>query len=155
VQTVEERRQGRFDYSNQVRSKSRAGVEPMPATITGKWLSACINRMLGKDSILVNEYPIVLEEMEIREPGRYYANSPAGGPRLGHGAALGAKARFAGEDRDLRPRRRLVHVRQSERRALRLRSDAPPCSLHHRQQRALGGCTPLHARYLSKGYARR
>jgi acetolactate synthase I/II/III large subunit len=88
---VEERRKVVSDYSTQLRSKSRAGVEPMPAVITGKWLSACINRVMGKDSILVNEYPTVLEEMEIREPGRYFANSPAGGLGWGMGAALGAK----------------------------------------------------------------
>ena len=88
---LEERRKVVSDYSNQLRSKSRAGVDPMPAAITGKWLSACINRVMGKDSILVNEYPTVLEEMEIREPGRYFANSPAGGLGWGMGAALGAK----------------------------------------------------------------
>jgi acetolactate synthase I/II/III large subunit len=90
-QKVEERRIAVSEYSNQLRSKSRAGVEPMPAAITGKWLSACINRVMGKDSILVNEYPIVLEEMEIGESGRYFANSPAGGLGWGMGAALGAK----------------------------------------------------------------
>jgi acetolactate synthase-1/2/3 large subunit len=88
---LEERRKVVSDYSTQLRTKSRAGVEPMPAAITGKWLSACINRVMGKDSILVNEYPTVLEEMEIREPGRYFANSPAGGLGWGMGAALGAK----------------------------------------------------------------
>src|SRR5258706_1356958 len=88
---IEERRTVISDYSSQLRSKSRAGVEPMPAAITGKWLSACINRVMGKDSILVNEYPTVLEEMEIREPGRYFANSPAGGLGWGMGAALGAQ----------------------------------------------------------------
>jgi acetolactate synthase-1/2/3 large subunit len=88
---VEERRTVISDYSSQLRSKARAGVEPAPAAITGTWLSACINRVMGKDSILVNEYPMVLEEMEIREPGRYFANSPAGGLGWGMGAALGAK----------------------------------------------------------------
>ena len=41
--------------------------------------------------MLVNEYPIVLEEMTIREPGRYFGNTAAGGLGWGMGAALGAK----------------------------------------------------------------
>jgi acetolactate synthase-1/2/3 large subunit len=77
--------------SSEIRKKARAGVEPMPPVITGKWLSACLNKVIGADSILINEYPTVLEEMEIREPGRYFANSPAGGLGWGMGAALGAK----------------------------------------------------------------
>jgi len=40
---------------------------------------------------VVNEYPLVLEEMTIAEPGRYFAASPAGGLGWGLGAALGAK----------------------------------------------------------------
>src|SRR3954463_2301611 len=40
---VEERRTVISDYSSQLRSKSRSGVEPAPTAITGKWLSACIN----------------------------------------------------------------------------------------------------------------
>jgi acetolactate synthase-1/2/3 large subunit len=88
---IESRRKSVTEHSNQIRAKARAGVDPMPGNITGKWLSACINRVLGEDSILVNEYPIVLEEMTIREPGRYFGNASAGGLGWGMGAALGAK----------------------------------------------------------------
>ena len=63
----------------------------MPASITGKWLSACVNKVLDDNTILVNEYPTVLEEMVIREPGRYFGNPSAGGLGWGMGAALGAK----------------------------------------------------------------
>jgi acetolactate synthase-1/2/3 large subunit len=63
----------------------------MPKTITGKWLSACMNRLLDERTILVNEYPTVLEEMVIKEPGRYFGNASAGGLGWGLGAALGAK----------------------------------------------------------------
>jgi acetolactate synthase-1/2/3 large subunit len=63
----------------------------MPSSITGKWLSACVNRLLDNNTILVNEYPTVLEEMLIREPGRYFGNPSAGGLGWGMGAALGAK----------------------------------------------------------------
>jgi acetolactate synthase-1/2/3 large subunit len=88
---VESRRKSVTERSAQIRAKARGGMDPMPASITGKYLSACINRVLGDDSILVNEYPIVLEEMTIREPGRYFGNASAGGLGWGMGAALGAK----------------------------------------------------------------
>src|SRR5947207_6766637 len=63
----------------------------MPQSITGKWLSACMNKLLDPNTILVNEYPTVLEEMTIKEPGRYFGNPSAGGLGWGIGAALGAK----------------------------------------------------------------
>ena len=88
---IEERRKFVTDFSSKSRKKSRGGLDPIPASITGKWLSACLNKVMGKDSLIVNEYPLVLEELEIREPGRYFANSPAGGLGWGMGAALGAK----------------------------------------------------------------
>jgi acetolactate synthase-1/2/3 large subunit len=88
---IEERRQAVTRLSNETRSKARTGFDPMPASITGKWLSACMNRLLDPSTILVNEYPTVLEEMVIKEPGRYFGNTSAGGLGWGIGAALGAK----------------------------------------------------------------
>jgi acetolactate synthase-1/2/3 large subunit len=89
--SVEVRRTAVSDRSTEIRNKARGGADSMPASITGKYLSACINKVLGEDSLLVNEYPIVLEEMTIREPGRYFGNTAAGGLGWGMGAALGAK----------------------------------------------------------------
>jgi acetolactate synthase-1/2/3 large subunit len=88
---IEERRQAVARLSSETRTKARSGFEPMPAAITGKWLSACMNRLLDANTILVNEYPAVLEEMVIREPGQYFGNPSAGGLGWGMGAALGAK----------------------------------------------------------------
>jgi acetolactate synthase-1/2/3 large subunit len=88
---IEERRQSVTKQSQETRKKGRAGFDPMPSTITGKWLSACVNRLLDSNTVLVNEYPTVLEEMLIREPGRYFGNPSAGGLGWGMGAALGAK----------------------------------------------------------------
>ncbi|HYT47207.1 MAG TPA: thiamine pyrophosphate-dependent enzyme [Burkholderiales bacterium] len=88
---LEERRKAVSQLSSDIRSKGRSGFEPMPANITGKWLSACMNRLLDDQTILINEYPIVLEEMVIKEPGRYFGNAAAGGLGWGMGAALGAK----------------------------------------------------------------
>jgi acetolactate synthase I/II/III large subunit len=91
VKHIEERRKLITTYADSVRKKGRAGTEPMPASITGKWLSACLNKVLDAHTILVNEYPTVLEEMVIKEPGRYFGNPSAGGLGWGMGAALGAK----------------------------------------------------------------
>ncbi len=77
--------------NEETRSKARSGTARTPAALTGKYASACVNEVMGPDSILVNEYPLVLEEMKIEEPMRYFANSPAGGLGWGMGAALGAK----------------------------------------------------------------
>jgi acetolactate synthase-1/2/3 large subunit len=88
---IEERRKAVTRKSEEIRAKGRSGFEPMPAGITGKWLSACMNRLLDERTILVNEYPAVLEEMVITEPGQYFGNASAGGLGWGMGAALGAK----------------------------------------------------------------
>jgi len=88
---IEERRKTVSDLSKAIREKARGGVTPMPSSITGKWLSACMNKLLDANTILVNEYPTVLEEMTIKEPGRYFGNPSAGGLGWGMGAALGAK----------------------------------------------------------------
>jgi acetolactate synthase-1/2/3 large subunit len=91
VKNIEARRKSITELSDATRKKARAGVEPMPKAITGKWLSACMNKLLDERTILVNEYPTVLEEMVITEPGRYFGNASAGGLGWGLGAALGAK----------------------------------------------------------------
>jgi len=88
---VEARRKKVEEISARTRDKARGGIANPPPAITGKYLSACINQVLGDDSLLVNEYPIVLEEMTLREPGRYFGNPSAGGLGWGMGAALGAK----------------------------------------------------------------
>jgi len=88
---IEERRKIISKLSDEIRKKARGGLDPMPKAITSKWLSACMNKLLDDKTILVNEYPTVLEEMVIREPGRYFGNASAGGLGWGMGAALGAK----------------------------------------------------------------
>jgi len=91
TKAIEERRKAVTQLSSEVRRKARSGFEPMPKSITGKWLSACMNKLLDDRTILVNEYPTVLEEMTIEQPGRYFGNASAGGLGWGLGAALGAK----------------------------------------------------------------
>src|SRR5262245_24938039 len=86
VKQIEDRRKTVSELSKTIRDKARGGVTPMPASITGKWLSASMNKLLDKDTILVNEYPTVLEEMVISEPMRYFGNPSAGGLGWGMGA---------------------------------------------------------------------
>src|SRR5882672_3538396 len=66
TKAIEERRKAVTALSTETRTKARSGFEPMPKTITGKWLSACMNRLFDERTILVNEYPTVLEEMVIK-----------------------------------------------------------------------------------------
>ena len=73
------------------RRRLRGGSASIPAALTAKYASACLNAVQNADTVLVNEYPIVLEEIEVREPCRYFASAPAGGLGWGLGAALGAK----------------------------------------------------------------
>jgi len=88
---LERRRKDIEARSAAARAKARGGIEAVPARITSKWACACLNMLLGADSLVINEYPLVLEELEIAEPGRYWALAPSGGLGWGLGAALGAK----------------------------------------------------------------
>ena len=91
VKQIEARRKAVTELSDAMRKKARGGLEPMPNAITGKWLSACMNKLMDERTILINEYPTVLEEMTIEQPGRYFGNASAGGLGWGLGAALGVK----------------------------------------------------------------
>ena len=81
----------RFEAHAQRLAAERARLRGAPAAMSAKYASACVNRLIDEDTIVVNEYPLVLEEMAIRTPCRYYASAPAGGLGWGLGAALGAK----------------------------------------------------------------
>jgi acetolactate synthase-1/2/3 large subunit len=89
--TLAARRGATATRNEAARRRGRAGIASLPSALTGKYASACLNSIQGADTILVNEYPLVLEEMQIREPCRYFASAPAGGLGWGLGAALGAK----------------------------------------------------------------
>ena len=85
---IRERREQVAARNQAARRRARGGPA---STLTAKYASACLNAIQDSGTIVVNEYPLVLEEMEIREPGRYFASAPAGGLGWGLGAALGAK----------------------------------------------------------------
>lgn len=88
---IEERRKSVAARAAETRSKARTGAQALPAAITPKYASACVNRLMDDATMLVNEYPILLEEMTIAQPMRYFGNPPSGGLGWGMGAALGAK----------------------------------------------------------------
>jgi acetolactate synthase-1/2/3 large subunit len=85
------RLRARFEAGAQRFAAARAKQRGAPAAMSAKYASACVSRLLDADTIVVNEYPLVLEEIQVRSPCRYYASAPAGGLGWGLGAALGAK----------------------------------------------------------------
>lgn len=62
-----------------------------PAVMSAKWLTRCIDDLCDADTVLLNEYPLVLEELQKIQPGNYFSHSPAGGLGWALGAALGFK----------------------------------------------------------------
>ena len=85
------RLKARFDSLSMQLEAERSKSRGAPPAMSARYTSACINRLLDDDTIVVNEYPLVLEELQVREPCRYFASAPAGGLGWGLGAALGAK----------------------------------------------------------------
>ncbi len=84
---IAKRRSALAAQSAALRARGRTGG----AALSSQAVSAALNAVLPEDALVVNEYPLVLEEMTIREPGRYFGTPPSGGLGWGLGAALGAK----------------------------------------------------------------
>jgi acetolactate synthase-1/2/3 large subunit len=81
----------RFAALEQQLAAARAGQRGASQAMSARYASACVNRLIDAHTLVVNEYPLVLEELQLRERCRYYASAPAGGLGWGLGAALGAK----------------------------------------------------------------
>jgi acetolactate synthase-1/2/3 large subunit len=86
-----ERLAARFE---RISSRNRARVQRGSATgaaMSAAWLTRCISEARDDDTVLVNEYSLVLEELLHRKPGTYYSHSPAGGLGWAAGASLGIR----------------------------------------------------------------
>jgi len=60
-------------------------------TISPEHLSRVIGEAVGKDAVIINEYPLRPDHCAREKPGTFFALGPAGGLGWGFGAALGAK----------------------------------------------------------------
>ena len=71
----------------------RQHVEPAgpEGGMTSAWVSRCIGEASDADTVLLNEYSLVLEQLRLDRHGAYFAHSPAGGLGWAMGAALGVK----------------------------------------------------------------
>ena len=67
-----------------------AQAEARRLPIGFQWASRCVAQALGKDDLVVNEYPLDLRHADPR-PGAYFAPPHSAGLGWGFGAALGAK----------------------------------------------------------------
>jgi acetolactate synthase-1/2/3 large subunit len=68
-----------------------------PAAMSAKWVTRCIDDICDADTVVLNEYPLVLEELMRIKPSNYYSHSPAGGLGWAIGAALGFKLARPGQ----------------------------------------------------------
>lgn len=55
------------------------------------WIAHCVNQVVTKDTIIVNEMGVPLDFLALEEPRSYLSSSLAGGLGFGLGGALGAK----------------------------------------------------------------
>lgn len=62
-----------------------------PGVMNGKWVSTCIQQAKDEDTVVINEYPLVLEETAFSKPMTYFSHAPSGGLGWAMGAALGVR----------------------------------------------------------------
>jgi acetolactate synthase I/II/III large subunit len=88
------RRQQAFRVLSTARmEKQQALVQSMAqrTPLHPAWIAHCLNEVVTKDTIIVNEMGVPLDFLALSEPRSYLSSSLAGGLGFGLGAALGAK----------------------------------------------------------------
>jgi len=84
-------RRARLTERMRTRRAQLAKDSASAATISPEHLSRVIGETVGKDAIIINEYPLRPDHCAREKPGTFFALGPAGGLGWGLGAALGAK----------------------------------------------------------------
>ena len=79
------------ERSDLLRRSRDGGMKGAGGALTMQSASACVSRLLDANTLVINEYPLMLEELRIAESGRYFGMPASGGLGWGLGAALGAK----------------------------------------------------------------
>jgi acetolactate synthase-1/2/3 large subunit len=74
-------------------AKQQALVQSMASRtpLHPAWIAHCVNQVVNKDTIIVNEMGVPLDFLALSEPRSYLSSSLAGGLGFGLGGALGAK----------------------------------------------------------------
>ena len=104
---IERRRQRFKELHDELIAQGQRMLEEVrtQSPIHPAWVTDCIERVRGQDSILVNEYPMVREQLSTSGPGSLFINSPAGGARLGSRRCLGRQEPTIIEAAGNRPKR--------------------------------------------------
>ncbi len=74
-----------------LRAQSARMADTPPASMSNRWVTHCIDRVRDQDTLVFNEYSLVLEELTVTRHNTYFSHSPAGGLGWAMGAALGAR----------------------------------------------------------------
>ena len=154
--TIEERRKTVTKQSQPKSEERRAAASSRcRRRITGKWLSACMNKLLDERHAPRQRVPDGARgDADHASPAATSATPSAGGLGWGMGAALGAKLASPDKTVICALGDGAYMFGNPTAGALRVRSDAAAGALHHREQRALGGGAPLDALDLSEGIRR-
>ena len=65
--------------------------------ISPVWVSHCLDQAKDSETIVINEYTLVMEQCGFEKPGLYFGSSSVSGLGWGAGAALGAKLAAPGQ----------------------------------------------------------
>jgi acetolactate synthase-1/2/3 large subunit len=93
----EDRLRTRFEYWQQRHEAQRAEwrraaeVAASESPITLEWLSRCVGEVIDEETIVVNEYDLLPEQLGLTRPDSYFGPPRASGLGWGLGAALGVK----------------------------------------------------------------